>query len=154
MNLNKVFLFGNLTRDPELRQIPSGQTVCQFSIATNRTYNDKAGQKQQQVEYHNIIAWGKQGETINQYLKKGGSILVEGRLQTQSWDDKTTGQKRYKTQIVVESFQFGPRPSGSNSAPATGKNETAGNQTPPAEQLETVQYPGDEEEIKPDDIPF
>jgi len=82
MNLNKTFILGNLTRDPELRQTQGGQTVCSFAIATNRFYKDSSGTRQQQAEFHNVVAWGRQAEIINQYLKKGSILLVEGRLQT------------------------------------------------------------------------
>src|SRR5919205_969780 len=89
MNLNKVFVLGNLTKDPELRSTPSGQSVCTFGLATNRFYTTGEGKKEQQVEYHTIVAWGKQAEVIQQYAKKGGLLLVEGRLQTRDWlDDK------------------------------------------------------------------
>src|SRR3990167_3262888 len=109
MNLNKVMILGNLTRDPELRQTPSGQSVCTVGVATNRIWNDPAGQKQQATEFHNVVLWGRLAEITNQYLKKGRLVLVEGRLQTRSWDDKQTGQKKYKTEIVAETIQFGPQ---------------------------------------------
>jgi len=111
MNLNKVFLIGNITRDPELRQTTGGTGVCSFSVATNRTYNDAQGQKQTQTEFHNVVAWGKQGETIAQYMKKGSMIYVEGRLQTRQWQDKQ-GAKHYRTEVIMEGFQFGPRREG------------------------------------------
>ncbi|MBI2637584.1 MAG: single-stranded DNA-binding protein [Candidatus Sungbacteria bacterium] len=154
MNLNKVFILGNLTRDPELRNIPSGQAVCSFSIATNRLYTDKSGQKQKLVEYHNIVAWGKLGELCKQYLAKGRSALVEGRMQTRSWDDKQTGQKKYKTDIVAENVQFGPRVSGGQQDAESGNNGRQATPSPKEEALETVQYPADEDEINPEDIPF
>jgi single-strand DNA-binding protein len=111
MNLNKAFIIGNLTHDPELRQTPSGQAVCSFGMATNRVYTDKSGTKQKEAEFHNIVAWGKQAELINQYCRKGSMLFLEGRLQTRNWDDDK-GQKHYKTEIVVEAMQFGPKPSG------------------------------------------
>ena len=111
MNLNKVFLIGNLTRDPELKQIPSGQAVCTFGIATNRVFTNAAGQKQEQVEFHNIVAWGRQAEVIAQYMKRGSMIFVEGRLQTRNWQDQQ-GAKHYRTEIVIEQFQFGPKMQG------------------------------------------
>jgi single-strand DNA-binding protein len=111
MNLNKAFVLGNITRDPELKTTPSGQSVCSFSVATNRSWTDKAsGKKQEAVEFHNIVAWGKTGELVSTYMKKGSQILVEGRLQTRSWDDKKTGSKRYSTEIVAENIQFGAKP--------------------------------------------
>lgn len=112
MYLNKTFIIGNLTRDPELRALPSGAKVVQFSIATNRVYKDTQGAKKEEVEYHNIVVFGMQGENCAKYLKKGQSALIEGRIQTKSWDDKETGDKKYKTEIVAESVQFGPRAGG------------------------------------------
>ncbi|MDO8523382.1 MAG: single-stranded DNA-binding protein [bacterium] len=152
MNLNKVFLIGNLTRDPELKNIPSGQAICQIGIATNRNYTDKAGQKQQQVEFHNVVFWGKLAELVAKYMKKGQMLYVEGRLQTRSWDDKASGQKRYKTEIVGENMQFGPRLGGAGGGSPTGVGVPRKEVEMPAEELATVEYP--EDEIKPEDIPF
>ena len=114
MNLNKVFVLGNLTKDPELRQTAGGQAVCSFSIATNRFFTDSTGQKQKQAEFHNIVAWGRQAEIIHQYLKKGSILLVEGRLQTRSWQDQQ-GAKHYRTEIVADQIQLGPRTGGDSS---------------------------------------
>ena len=111
MYLNKVFVFGNLTRDPELRSLPSGVQVTSFSVATNRVWKDKEGAKQEAAEFHNIVVFGRQAETSAQYLKKGSSVLIEGRLQTRSWE--SDGVKKYRTEIVAERVQFGPRGSGS-----------------------------------------
>ncbi len=146
MNLNKVFILGNLTRDPELRQTPSGQTVCSFALATNRFYTDNTGQKQKQAEFHNIVAWGRQAEIVNQYLKKGSSILVEGRLQTRSWQD-AQGTKHWRTEIVAERIQLGPRPQG---APDAGpmERESAPDTATPVIDLEG------EEQVNVKDIPF
>src|SRR3989344_6560969 len=105
MYLNKVFLYGNLTRDPELKALPSGQNLVSFGLATNRTYKDKNGQKQEATEFHNIVAFGRLAEVIAQYMKKGRPLFVEGRIQTRSWESE--GQKKYRTEIVVENFQFG-----------------------------------------------
>ena len=154
MYLNKVFLYGNLTRDPELRALPSGQQVASFALATNRTYKNKDGDKQEAVEFHNIVAFGKQADLIGQYMKKGRPIFVEGRIQTRSWDDKTSGEKKYRTEIVIESFQFGP------SAPAThgGYTSRGGDDASSAPKGSGVgkgadiEYPA--EDISPDDIPF
>ena len=90
MYLNKAFLFGNLTRDPEMKSLPNGNKVTSFSLATNRVYKDQAGNKQEQTEYHNIVVFGRQAETSAQYLKKGQGVMIEGRIQTRSWDDKTS----------------------------------------------------------------
>lgn len=149
MYINKVILYGNLTRDPEVRALPSGQQVVSFGIATNRTYKDKDGAKQEQSEFHNVVAFGKLADVMGQYLKKGRPVYVEGRIQTRSWDKD--GQKQYRTEIVVDTFQFGPSamgggqggdsaPTSSSAAPAKGKSD------------EKLDYP--EEEINPEDIPF
>jgi len=95
MYLNKAIVIGNLTRDPELRSLPSGIKVCTFSLATNRVWKDKNGARQESADYHNVVVFGRQAETVAQYMKKGNSILVEGRMQTRSWDDKTSGEKKY-----------------------------------------------------------
>ena len=108
MNINRVFLYGNLTRDPELRQTQGGQAVCSFSIATNRKWKGKDGQQQEDVQFHNVVAWGKTAELVNQYMKKGSGLYVEGRLQTRSYVAKD-GTKRYVTEVVVENMQFGAR---------------------------------------------
>lgn len=109
MYLNKAILYGNLTRDPEIRALTSGQSVVNFSVATNRVYKDKDGNKKDQVEFHNVVAFGKTGDLIAQYMRKGSPIYVEGRIQTRSWegDDK---KKNYRTEVVVDAFQFGPNP--------------------------------------------
>src|SRR5882724_756615 len=105
MYLNKAMIYGNLTRDPEMRALPSGGQVCSFSVATNRVFKKADGSKQEQVEYHNVVVFGRQAETCGQYLKKGSPAYVEGRIQTRSWDKD--GQKHYRTEIVAERVQFG-----------------------------------------------
>jgi single-strand DNA-binding protein len=104
--VNKVILVGNLGRDPEVRSTPSGQPVASFTLATNRRWRDKNGQRQEQTEWHNIVVWGKQAEIAGQYLTKGKQIYLEGRLQTRSWDDRQTGEKKYRTEIVCDNFQM------------------------------------------------
>lgn len=163
MNLNKAFVLGNLTRDPELRQTASGQAVCSFGLATNRFYTDSTGQKQKQAEFHNIVAWGRQAEVINQYLRKGSLVLIEGRLQTRSWDDQQ-GNKKYRTEIVAERVQLGPR--GTNTS---GEGTPYSQDTPPppaytqqkpeesrgAADPPIIELPEDDgEEINVRDIPF
>lgn len=145
MYLNKVLLYGNLTRDPELRALPSGQQVATFGLATNRSFRNKEGSQQEQTEFHNIVAFGRTAEVMGQYLKKGRPVYVEGRIQTRSWDSE--GQKKYRTEIVVDSFQFGPQ--------AGGEGRTQ--QNPQDDQSQdqggsSIQYP--DEEINPEDIPF
>ena len=111
MYLNKALVIGNLTRDPEVKALPSGMKVCTLSIATNRTWKDKNGAKQEAADYHNVVVFGRQAETTAQYLKKGSNALVEGRMQTRSWD-APDGTKRYRTEIVADRIQFGLRPTG------------------------------------------
>jgi len=150
MYINKAFIFGNLTRDPELRSLPSGNPVVNFSVATNRVWKDANGAKQESADFHNVVAFGKQAELIAQYLRKGSSAFVEGRIQTRSWDGPD-GAKRYRTEIVAERVQFGPR--GSGGAESRGGNQPPQQSAPGnKEELETIQYP--EEDIKPEDIPF
>lgn len=152
MNLNKAFIAGNLTRDPELRQTPSGQAVCSFGVATNRFYNDSSGQKQKQAEFHNIVAWGRQAEIVNQYLKRGSLVLVEGRLQTRSWQDQQ-GVKHWKTEIIAERVQLGPR--GSGGGFGSDRNVSSSGPNQPAEDVTpTIELPEDGEEINVKDIPF
>jgi single-strand DNA-binding protein len=111
MDLNKVFIIGRLTNDIQLRVTPSGQPVATFGVATNRTWNDKAGQRQKQTEFHNVVVWGRQAEIMHQYLKKGALVFIEGRIQTRAWEDKQ-GMKRSRTEIIVDRFQFGPKTGG------------------------------------------
>jgi single-strand DNA-binding protein len=146
MNLNKAFLYGNLTRDPEMKALPSGQQVANFSIATNRVYKDRDGAKKEQVEYHNIVAFGRQAELIGQYMKKGRPIFVEGRIQTRSWE--TDGKKNYRTEIVVENFQFG---AGGGQGGGGARGDEYADKAP-KDDGDAIQYP--DEEINPEDIPF
>jgi single-strand DNA-binding protein len=104
--LNKVMLIGNLGRDPEVRTTASGTPVANFSLATSRRWTDRDGQRQEQTEWHNIVCWGRQAEIAGQYLTKGKQIFVEGRLQTRSWEDKNSGEKKYRTEIICENFQM------------------------------------------------
>src|SRR3954466_9503681 len=108
MYLNKALVIGNLTRDPEMKALPSGIQVASFSVATNRVWKDKSGVKQESADFHNVVVFGRQAEIVSQYLKKGASVLVEGRMQTRSWDAQD-GQKKYRTEIVADRVQFGPR---------------------------------------------
>ncbi len=151
MYINKVQVLGNLTRDPELRALPSGIKVASFALATNRSWKDKDGAKQDATEYHNIVAFAKPAELIAQYCKKGSSLYIEGRLQTRSWEQD--GQKKYKTEIVTENFQFGPRASGAGSSYNQDQSEKSSSAKPAKEeQLDTIEYP--DEDVNPADIPF
>lgn len=128
-SLNKVQLIGNLGAKPELKYLPSGQAVCEMRIATNESFKDKDGNKNEKVEWHRVKAWGKTGENCAQYLDKGRSVYVEGRLETRSWDDKTTGEKRYATEIVASNVQFlggGDKTGGGNKASAPPKDDGGG----------------------------
>ena len=108
MNLNKAFVLGNVTRDPEVRALPSGQQVVSFSIATNRFYTDNTGQKKQEAEFHNIVCFGKLADISSRYLNKGSLVLIEGRIKTRNWQN-AAGVKQYRTEIVADSLQLGPR---------------------------------------------
>lgn len=152
MYINKVTLLGNLTRDPELKSLPNGTKVVNFSVATNRTWKDQNGAKQEAVDYHNVVAFAKQAELIDQWVKKGQQIYLEGRLTTRSWDDQTTGKKAYRTEVILESFQFGNKQQAGGAAPANDNKSEPDTQAPKFEDnLGTIDY-GDA--INPDDIPF
>ncbi|MSR78614.1 MAG: single-stranded DNA-binding protein [Candidatus Taylorbacteria bacterium] len=153
MYLNKAIIIGNLTRDPEMRALPSGIQVCSFSVATNRVFKDKEGNKKEQADFHNIVVFGRQAETAGQYLKKGQSVLIEGRIQTRSWDDKTNGEKKYRTEIVADRVQFGPKAgAGGGSGGFGGPKSDSKASSGPAEPAGGIEYPTDE--INPEDIPF
>ena len=151
MYLNKAIVIGNLTRDPELRSLPSGVKVCSFSLATNRVWKDKNGARQESADYHNVVVFGRQAETVAQYMKKGSSILVEGRMQTRSWEDKTSGEKKYRTEIVADRTQFGPK-GGSMGGNVGGVGTSTTTSKPSSEETDSIEYP--EEDINPEDIPF
>ncbi len=141
LSLNKATIIGNLTRDPELKVLPSGQNVVNFSVATNRVWKDKEGAKQEQAEFHNVVAFGKKAETIAQYMKKGSQILVEGRLQTRSWE--ADGVKKYTTEIILEQFQFGAKGE---------KKEETNNAT--ANPEDTASPTAFDDDVDPSSIPF
>lgn len=146
MYINKALLYGNLTRDPEVKSLPSGVQVASFSVATNRVWKDKSGAKQESTDYHNVVVFGRQAETVSQYLKKGSSVFVEGRMQTRSWDGND-GQKKYRTELIAERVQFGPR-----RGESTGGKAAKGDKIDNAQAIDTIEYPS--EEINPEDIPF
>ncbi len=149
MDFNKAILAGNLTRDPEIRSLPSGVKVCNFSIATNRVWKDKDGAQQRSTDFHNIVVFGRQAETSAQYLKKGQEVLVEGRIQTRSWEDQKSGEKKYRTEIIAERVQFGSKGTGGGGgAPQSDSSASEGADTGGDE----IDYP--EEEVDPEDIPF
>lgn len=155
MNLNKAMVIGRLTRDPEVKALPSGAKVASMSLAVNHTYKDKSGAKQENTEFINVVVFGQSAENAGQYLRKGQEVYVEGRIQTRSWD-APDGTKRYRTELVAERVQFGAKAGNSEgtvaSKPAyTKKEERSSAPSAPAVQ-DTIDYP--EEEINPDDIPF
>lgn len=160
MYLNKALVIGNLTRDPEVKALPSGVNVTSFSVATNRVWTDKSGAKQENVDFHNIVVFGKQAENVGKYLKKGSSVLVEGRMQTRSWDAQD-GSKKYRTEIIADRVQFGPRSGGAGAGAAAGgasggsfagSKSGKGEKVDTVEQIDTIEYPS--EDINPEDIPF
>ncbi|MFH1193108.1 MAG: single-stranded DNA-binding protein [Candidatus Jorgensenbacteria bacterium] len=175
MNLNKVFLIGRLTADPQLRNTTTGQSVASFSVATNRTWTNKQGEKQEDVQFHNVVVWGRQAEIANQFLRKGSMVMIEGRLQNRTWQDKQ-GQNRTTTEVVCERIQLGPRAMGAGGpagmpaqaggaagsgfgGPSTGsgfgkkQNASAeGTDEMKEEQLPEINM--DEGDIKSENIPF
>lgn len=140
LSINKAIIYGNITKDVELKSLPSGMTVASLSIATNKKTKDK----KDIVEFHNIVAFGKQAELINQYCKKGDGLYVEGRIQTRSWDGQD-GKKQYRTEIIVENMQFGFKKNNGTTYDRKDSQETSSN-------ADEVQYP--DEDIDPMDIPF
>ncbi len=147
MNLNKAFLIGRLTRNPETKALPSGQSVTSFGMATDNFYTDKSGQKQQQTEFHNIVAFGRLAEISAQYLTKGSLVLIEGRIRTRTWQD-STGNQRYRTEILAQSLQLGPR-----SAQSNKENQDQGSKKDeiPQEDIPVIEEDGG---IDVKDIPF
>ena len=150
---SKAIITGNLTRDPELRTTSNGSNVCGFSVAVNRTYKDSSGEQKEDVSYIDCSAWGRLGEMINQYAKKGSGVLVSGRLDQRSWEDKNDGKKRSRVEIVVEDFNFigtAPRDDGGNYSGNFGASNAANDQS--AEDNIPDDVP--EEEIDLSDVPF
>lgn len=154
MNLNKAIIIGNLTQNPEIRKTPNGQSVANFGVATNRVWTNQQGVKQEQAEFHNIVAFGRLADIVGQYLAKGRLCMVEGRLQTRNWVDQN-GNKHWKTEIIAENIQLGPKnisSSGAYAAPANNNSTT--NEQPTYEAEPVISSTENEEEIKIEDIPF
>jgi len=153
MYLNKAMVYGNLTRDPELKSLPNGMQVCSFSLATNRVFNDRDGKRQESADYHNVVVFGKQAENCAKYLTKGSSTYAEGRMQTRSWDKD--GVKQYRTEVIADRVQFGPKGGGgapgASAAPAAG---TGSAKSSGADSRDSALPDYPEEEINPEDIPF
>ncbi len=156
-SINKVILIGNLGKDPEVKFTPSGVPVAKFSLATNERFKDKAGEWQDRTEWHNIVAWQRLAEIAGEYLKKGGKVYIEGRLQTSSWEDKQSGEKKYRTEIIAQDLVLlGSRGEGggdfegrSRGAAASSSSSSSMDQRPP--QGEESPHPA---EITDEDIPF
>ena len=152
MNVNIVILVGRLTDTPEARTTPGGQQVCSFRMATNRTWTDKQGAKQERVEYHTVVTWRRLAEIASQYLQKGGLVFVEGHLEARSWED-ASGQKKYRTEIIADRLQLGPRPGGG--ATPSPKEGPASAQTDEASAgKEEIPIIEENQEIDVKDIPF
>jgi single-strand DNA-binding protein len=150
MNLNKVFILGRMTADPQVRSTATGQQVASFGVATNRVWYNQNKEKQEQVEFHNVVVWGRQAEVADKFLKKGQLVLIEGRIQTRDWQGKD-GQNRRTTEVIAERIQLGPR-AGSGGAPAPGPS-AGGNRAPEAE-VPTIDVDDEEKEVKEEDLPF
>jgi len=149
VNLNKVIVIGNLTTDPELRSTPSGQAVCNFRLATNRVWTDRnTRQQQKETEYHAVVTWGRLAEIASQFLTKGSLAMIEGRLRTRSWQD-ASGTKRFRTEIVAQTLQLGPRTAGKVAPQKPSQEE----KTPQQEEIPIIEE-GSEREIDVKDIPF
>ena len=157
MSLNRAQIIGNLTRDPELRNTSSGQTVANFGVATSSVWTDAAGQRQEKTEFHNIVVWGKLAEICGQYLGKGRKVFVEGRLQTREWESQE-GQKRRTTEIVADTMIMLDRPPQGGAPGASGAiapaYDSSASSTPPASAGVMDKAMGNEPEIKVEDIPF
>ncbi len=158
MSLNRVQLIGNLTRDPEMRQIPGGQVVTNFSVATNFVWTDASGQKQNKAEFHNIVAWRKLAEICGEYLKSGGKVFVEGRLQTRDWEGED-GVKRYRTEIIADNMIMLDSKGGAGGGVSMDReakgidseeNKSSDDQKEPVAEATG----GKEEDVKIDDLPF
>lgn len=152
MYINKAIIYGNITREPELKSLPSGSQVCEFGVATNRIWKDKNGSRQESVDYHNIVVFGRQAEIIKHYLHKGSGVFLEGRIQNRSWDAQD-GTKRYRSEIVADRIQFGPKSGGAISDNQTSDyTKTSPDKSASKEETPAIEYP--EEEINSEDIPF
>lgn len=153
MNINKVFILGNLTRDPEVRATPQGACVANLGIATNRFWTNQSREKQKEVEYHNVVLFGRNAEVAREYLSKGKSVFIEGRLRTRDWQGQD-GVKRFRTEVIAERLQLGPRgfENRQESSIDANANKNNGKVSSKQEDLDVIEYP--EEDINPDDIPF
>ena len=138
MNLNKAFILGNVTRDPEVRSLPSGQQVTSFGVATNRFYTSSSGEKKQEAEFHNVVCFGKLADISSRYLNKGSLVLIEGRIKTRNWVN-STGVKQYRTEIIADSLQLGPKGSGSSSGSKYEKSSSPAPEGPRQEEIPVIE---------------
>ena len=148
MNLNKVFILGNVTREPEVRSMPNGGQVTSFSIATNRFYTSAAGEKKSEAEFHNIVCFGKLADISSRYLNKGSLILIEGRIKTRNWTNQA-GVKQYRTEIIAEALQLGPKGAGGSASGASGGSGYSKQSSPEPEQSKQDEIPIIEENYTP-----
>lgn len=154
MGINKAILVGNLGKDPELKYTPSGQAVATFSLATTERYVDKSNQKQERTEWHNIVVWGKLAEVVNQYLKKGKSAYIEGRITTRSWDDRD-GNKKYRTEIIATTVEFIGGNAGGGAGGAPGGNYAPSHAAEPGIQdMPSYDMGPSGQDPMADDLPF
>lgn len=153
---SKAIIAGNVTRDPEMRATPSGAQACNFTIAVNRVFRGSDGGQQEQTSFIDCVAWGKSGETIAQYVKKGSALIVSGRIEQRSWEDKTSGQRRSRVEIVVDDFSFVGGGDGSGSSRSSGGSSrpSAAKASAPAEDDFTPDDMPEDDAINLDDIPF
>ncbi len=152
---SKAIIAGNVTRDPEMRTTPSGAQVCSFSVAVNRTFKDSSGNQQDQVSYIDCVAWGKSGELIAQYTKKGSSLLVSGRLEQRSWEDKNSGQRRSRTEVIVEDFTFmGGNGNGGNGGGHSSASSSKSTSSEDDYSSDVVPDDVPDDQINLDEIPF
>jgi single-strand DNA-binding protein len=160
MNVNKVLLVGRLTRDPEIRNTTSGQTVASISLATNRFWKDKSGQRQDKTEFHNVVLWGRLAEIAGQYLTKGQEAFIEGRMETRKYTAKD-GTERRTTEVVAENMQLGsraqgsaPRPAGAYNAPSAPANNRPAQAAATEEEIPTINLDEEQDEVRIEDVPF
>jgi len=153
MNFNKAIVIGRVTKDPEIRTTPNGQSVASLSIATNRVWNSNSGEKQEKTEFHNIVAWGKLAEICGQYLTKGQEVMFEGRMETRTWDGQD-GVKRSRTEIIAENMQMGAKSKGGSSSDYSSPKKEESTASTQGPKPEPAAGGNEEEEIRIEDIPF
>jgi len=147
VNLNRVFILGNVTREPEVRSLPSGQQVTSFGVATNRFYTSSAGEKKQEAEFHNVVCFGKLADISSRYLNKGSLVLIEGRIKTRNWVN-TAGAKQYRTEIIAEALQLGPKGSGGSSSGGSNYPRSSAH-APETDNVKSEEIPVIEENYTP-----